>query len=111
MSCTETVLILNSRKHIGIWYACGAKRRQVVVVFALVFCSVLLLALGTSMALSRAFINTIDAESRMAIAYSIGNAVYPKWLFVTVMVYLLGSAMPMYVLLRETPASMMHRTL
>ena len=92
MSCTETVLILNSRKHIGIWYACGAKRRQVVVVFALVFCSVLLLALGTSMALSRAFINTIDAESRMAIAYSIGNAVYPKWLFVTVMVYLLGSA-------------------
>ena len=111
MSCTETVLILNSRKHIGIWYACGAKRRQVVVVFALVFCSVLLLALGISMALSRAFINTIDAESRMAIAYSIGNAVYPKWLFVTVMVYLLGSAMPMYVLLRETPASMMHRTL
>ena len=109
LACTETVMILNSRSDIGVWYANGAKRRQVLVLFLTAFLFITAVALVIAGILSIAFVGSVSKEEpvRQLVRNVLVRRVYPKCVLIAVGINILGLALPLYTLLKETPVKLL----
>ena len=109
LACTETVMILNSRSDIGVWYANGAKRRQVMVLFLTAFLFITIVALVIAGILSIAYVGSVSKEEsvRKLVRNVLVHRVYPKCVLIAVGINILGLALPLYTLLKETPVKLL----
>ncbi len=106
MACIQTVMALNYRRLIGIWYANGVDRWQVIGVYTLSLIFTMVIAFAIAGIFLLTILKTMGMSNSNIVTGILHTKVIPLVVFATLMMNIIGFILPLYALLTDRPAEM-----